>query len=154
MKNEALYNKTVDILVQAYMKDTLVHRDCHACAVGNLIAANMGYSIIRDNENNCSWDNSAQFWDEVFVTIYGLQSLYPHKYTGLAKQQIDSTGYTYLELAKIEKSFESVDRDEDIDIWMFDGLMAVVDALDQIHENTDTVVTEKSKGKFNKTVLA
>ncbi len=40
MKNKSLYDKTVSILVDAYMNDTLQHGNCFACAVGNIVAAN------------------------------------------------------------------------------------------------------------------
>jgi hypothetical protein len=55
------------------------------------------------------------------------------------------------ELAKIERSFE-------VGYWrglfvkdrMFNGLSAVIDTLDEIHDNNDTIITGKVKSKFQK----
>src|SRR5688572_25079170 len=49
MKNKPLYHKTVDILVQAYFDDTLVSGHQCGCAVGNLVAANMGIRLIKND---------------------------------------------------------------------------------------------------------
>lgn len=136
MKNKELYNKTVDILVQAYFNDTLRHGDCKACAVGNLIQANGGFN------------NFFTTWTEVFITVYGEQAVNPTEYYGEAKREIDSTGYAWPDLAKIEKAFESANGINDEK--MFNGLMAVIEVLDQIHENTDQEVTKVSKQKFVK----
>lgn len=136
MKNPELYNRTVDILVQAYFNDTLRHGNCSACAVGNIIKANGGFKGFFSN------------WAEVFMTVEGQQGICPENYEGDAKSEIDSTGYAWQDLAKIEKSFESAKGIKDEK--MFNGLMAVIEVLDQIHENTDQEVTKVSKQKFVK----
>ncbi len=170
MIKEQLYHKTVDILVQAYFNDTLKHSDCCACAVGNIIAANLGYNI-KNNEDSR--------YPMVWVDGGGCKLPYPgsgkdsfgwgaaivegvnenHNY-GEAKKQIDASGYSIYELAYIEKAFESANKefffgdDPPSDEIMFKGLMEVINILDQIHENKDEVVTNSSKQKFTKRELS
>jgi hypothetical protein len=67
------------------------------------------------------------------------------------RKQINSTGYTWRELMEIEKAFELGTMNKEVnDKSQFDGLMAVVECLDKIHENHDTQVTTNSKNKFTK----
>lgn len=145
MKNEQLYNKTVDILVQAYLNDTLQHGNCYACAVGNMVAANKSYTYYEG-----MWVDAFSWWNSVFSTdvYYGIQTIEINNYTGDAKEQIDSTGYSVRELAEIELSFETAPRGNSDDEWMFNGLMAVIGVLDKIHENTDTELTNNTKLRF------
>jgi len=164
MKNEALYNKTVGILVDAYFNDTLQHGNCHACAVGNLVAANCGYKFVpnRDEERNhverIIWHNHIPEWPDVhsvflrrvYIPGTNSQRLRPELFKGRAKLQIESTGYTFLETAAIEKAFENVPFLGNEEDYMFNGLMAVIDALDKIHENTDATTTQKTKNKFTR----
>ena len=164
MKNETLYNKTVDILVQAYFNDTLISGVCEACAVGNLIASNNGYKIEILN-GEAQWFNKGNYpleptWKSVFVSnateyFWGLfrsvqQDVNLRNYTGGTRKEIDSTGYTVQELALIERAFEKGYRG--LGDRMFNALMSVVNCLDQIHENTDPVAAEQTKRKFNKTL--
>ena len=139
MIKEQLYNKTVDILVQAYFNDTLIHGNCASCAVGNIVAHNMGYTYTSDKK---FWECSIPNWYDVFRAY--------QKYEGKAKKQIDSTGYTWQELAKVEKAFESAGKGNSGDDYMFNGLMAVIDVLDIIHENTDEKATTETKKRFVK----
>lgn len=165
MKNESLYNKTVDILVQAYFNDTLVHGHCAACAVGNLIAANCGYQIDIGDEDNIIWINNRRKvvepdWTKVFCTnrkssFLGLLHRYEQtinfdKIDGCSLYQINSTGYAPSQLARIEFAFESVSKNKD---YTFNGLMAVIDVLDEIHENKDSDITIQNKNKFHKKEL-
>lgn len=151
MKNELLYNKTVNILVQAYFNDTLEHGYCTCCAVGNIVAANMGYCISKDRQ---SWIDILypgwHGWGTVFITSLGIQRIDVKSYNGEPKNQIDSTGYTLFELAKIEKAFESAHKGTCDEDWMFNGLMAVIDVLDEIHENKDAAITSQTKELFIK----
>lgn len=133
MKNEKLFHETIDILVKAYLNETLIHSDCSACAVGNLVAyKHYGYyGIIKDND---LWMNN---WS---VILCGHESE-----RGLA--EINSTGYTVNQIILIEKAFESVvwgsgDRDG------YKGLMAVVEVLCKIHECEE--VKEYTKALFVK----
>jgi len=136
------FNHTVNILVQAFFKGTLEHRDCTACAVGNIIRGN-GYTLKKDRES------SYTFWlrhiEGVFRRNYG-QYDYEE-----AMSQIDSTGYTPFELHQIETAFEksyyydSQDHEQE----RFNGLMAVVDVLASIH-GIDLSIREEAKLLFVK----
>lgn len=157
------FEKTVDILVKAYLNDTLVHGYCAACAVGNIIAHANKIKITID----CGaprWVGTKMFpeWDEVFYTgahptDADAQVIVMDGYRGGAKEQIDSTGYSVVELAKIEKSFEAhnpsyfIDypTQKDMEQWMFNGLMAVVDVLAEIH-GIDLKQREEAKLLFVK----
>lgn len=162
MIREELYYKTVDILVAAYFNDTLEHGNCYACAVGNIIAANMNLSYCTDtkggiNKNLLYWDgfppySSEQIADEDlwYDAIQG--GRVKGRITSAIKAQVEATGYTPHELANLEKAFEGV-KITSSDEYMFNGLMAAIEALDQIHENTDTVLQQQSKARFVKTAL-
>jgi hypothetical protein len=174
MKNQELYSKTVNILEQAYLKNELMHGDCTACAVGNLIK-NSGVDCYKTvSELKVAMDAGAEYvsdldkpfiimWKQVFHTsenklfqsLLGgksmkFQKINSDNYKGFAKQLIDATGYTWQELAQIENAFEMADEGESEDEYMFNGLVAVIDSLDKIHENTDEVITKQSKAKFVK----
>lgn len=145
MIREKLYNKTVDILVQAYFNDTLKHNDCAMCAVGNIIAGNGIRRELDWTKYNSKEVNNRQ-WQ--FVFIGGKH--YPSEYKGNAKIAIDATGYTWQELSKIELAFERCEIGGSEENWMFNGLMSVIEVLDEIHQNTDDTITTQSKNKFNK----
>lgn len=145
MIKEELYNWTVGVLVDAYFKGEIEHGYCTACAVGNIcMAAGAEFGFM-----STPYSNSA--WAVVFCTKEEEQYYYPEQYLNNSygcKTVIDATGYTVEELAKIEYAFETAPKGESEDEWMFNGLMAVVDVLDQIHENTDTEVTQSTKNRF------
>lgn len=136
MLKPELYQKTVDILVKAYFEDTLEHGNCEACAVGNIV--------------NYGKPKKTLEWSNVFCTSSHIQIVEPRNYEGTAKDEIDSTGYTWQELSQIEYAFETAPRGNSDDKWMFNGLMAVIDVLDKIHENTDNQVTATTKQRFQK----
>lgn len=151
MKNEELYHKTIGILVKAYLNDTLQHSKCQACAVGNLVCANMDitqyelHARIFENAISCELDG----WPSVFITNVPCQRVRPENYTGEAKEQIDSTGYLWEELAKIEFAFENSDEGYNDDEWIYNGLMDVVEVLGEIHEVSEEQ-TEETKKLFVK----
>lgn len=132
----ASFENTVDILVKAYLNDTLVHKNC-GCAVHNIIEHHNG--------------DSYPFWADVFITYQEYPSMqldrrfYLKNYIGDAKSQIDSTGYTPQELSQIEFAFEEYRAQRDI----FGCLMNVVDQLAIIH-NVDLSVKESAKQLFVK----
>lgn len=156
MKNENLFKKSVQILSEAYFNDTLRHGNCYACAVGNLIAANTGKvykEYPKDRYETISspptfrWDGTVS-WQIVSYSYIG-QSDRERREFGLA--EIASTGYTVNEFMQIEKAFEGANRGKSDDDWMYNGLMAVVDVLQVIHEcsKEEAVV---AKERFNKEV--
>ena len=154
MKNPELFNKTVAILVKAYLNDTLQHFNCCACAVGNIVAANMGLKLVKDGCGELEWDgrNTPSFrhgWASCFSTSYGNQTTNYDNYNIIfsAKEEIDSTGYSVEELAEIELVFE---RKRHTRAPIFSGLMSVVDVLIKIHEASETECAE-AKQLFVKT---
>lgn len=160
------FHHTVNVLVQAYLNGTLEHGICTACAVGNIIADSILAKPVRGRMN---WKRNGNeiipVWGEVFQSSApGCQRVSADAYKGWAKKQIDTTGYTWQELARIEYAFElyncGIDLDYDpeyydeeelelIDKAMFNGLMAVVDVLADIH-NIDLSIREEAKLLFVK----
>ncbi len=140
MKNKELFDRTVSILVKAYLHETLQHADACACAVGNLVMACGEYEKgFNDDWFRCTHRGG----------IFG------DNYYGEAKRQIDCTGYSPQEIASIEHVFENnhhvivgdnIVEDED----GYLGLMAVVDCLMEIHECKDEKVKEETKAMFVK----
>lgn len=147
------FNHTVNVLVQAFLSDTLEQCNCYACAVGNLVAAANGYKLVskeftygglvkvRVAPEHMRGDFSAELrgghWYKI-ISIY-------HKSRNLeinrsGQREIDSTGYSEEELTDIEQAFEQSSGE-------FEGLMAVVDVLADIH-GVDLTVREESKALF------
>lgn len=144
MKNKELFEKTVGILVNAYRNNTLRHGDCQACAVGNIIAANCGIdgTMSRTEWKEKTGEVALLGWGSVFMTGECYQRINESKYKGAAKFQIDSTGYTWKELAKIEYAFETAPKGNNDDDWMLNGLLSVYNVLCDIHEVDPTEVEE------------
>lgn len=142
MKNKELFDKTIGILVNAYLNNTLVHNNCCACAVGNIIAANLQIKY----DPYLKWTGRQLAWSKVFVSMPFKtdQIQRPWAYAGNAKEQIDATGYAWPDLALIEAAFERAPKGTDKEERMFNGLMAVVDVLCQIHDlNEETKLATK-----------
>lgn len=160
MKNEVLYNKTVDILVQAYFNDTLQNGNCWACAVGNIVAGNMGFQYCTSEKLGRLkvWSADKQTAEtDGTLTKWVLTRWLNFDIEPEIDLQLQSTGYTRKELNLIEKAFENMAaRIKDVsagfkgDELMFRGLMRVVECLDRIHENTSDETTKTSKQKFIK----
>jgi hypothetical protein len=131
------FKHTMDLLVKAYLNDTLIHGNCAACAVGNMIADSMNYSFKREKAtglpDGLSWREAYPVWDDVFVTAWGSQDIDKSKYYDRSKEQIDSTGYSMEELARIEYAFEKANKGKTVDDYMFNGLLAVLEVLADIH---------------------
>lgn len=141
---KATFDRTVGILVQAYLNDTLEHVNCHACAVGNIIAHEMGIKIIPCDPQiyfkHHKWETGSPEW-------YNIGKCRPCR-----EQEL--TGYTAEELTRIENAFECRDNPELLcgtpcDEWMFIGLMQVVNVLAEIH-NVDLSAKESAKALFVK----
>lgn len=151
------FEHTVDVLVKAFLKDELAHMFCSACAVGNIVAAAIGTRPGPPQANTCEFDNE-RFEDGSpahggwYSSLYGQGSY-------LGDQQIVATGYNKYELTAIEKAFESCEGRphgsgiwygrQTNPVWMFNGLMAVVDVLAEIH-GVDLSVKVSAKLKFVK----
>lgn len=151
------FNHTLSVLVKAYFDGTLQHGNCHACAVGNIVAESNKVKFTGNVFNVIApdrivWDERFTYprWQDVFITATkGYQTVMPDKYEGAAKEQIDATGYTWQELSRIEYAFENAACGKSEDDYMFNGLMAVVSVLSEIH-NIDLETTEKAKALFVK----
>lgn len=144
-----LYKKTVDILYLAYFNDTLKHGDCSACAVGNICLANG--ATLYDYTHSISGSNlawSMAFYTDTDTLIQTIdESVYKQNFNG-CKTVIDATGYSLLELAKIERSFETAPTGNSDEEYMFNGLVAVLEALKQIHEITDESMIQANHTRF------
>lgn len=139
-----LYHKTVGILYDAYFNDTLERGNCHACAVGNMIAANCKIPF----DQFIMWSIGIPEWDRVFRTAEKIQIKNPWEYSSIAKEQIDSTGYSWKELAKIEFAFETASSQGTIEDKMFAGLVAVLKVLKEIHQVTDEDLLQSNNKRF------
>lgn len=145
MLKPELYEKTVNILVDAYFNDTLQHSNCYACAVGNIVAGSNNIIFGGTCMHGIKWFGSDNILDT--PTFYlGTGYKVPEKVVSL----VTNTGYSIPELAKIEVAFEMANQGNTPDDRMFNGLMAVIEVLDQIHQNTDTQLTTATKQKFIK----
>jgi hypothetical protein len=143
MNKPELYQKTVDILVDAYFNDTLAHGNPCGCAVGNIVAANMGFKYKRIKSEIEYEDN---VWPEWFGAVCKAFQISEDD----QDLQIASTGYAADEIIEIEYAFENAYSGNSDDEWMFNGLIAVIEVLDQIHGNTDAEITTTSKARLNK----
>jgi hypothetical protein len=149
------FNQTVNVLVQAYLNDTLIHGYCAACAVGNIVASSMGIEVLKEDDFSVPyWSKSNPEWPTVFLCTgedpakKDFQVITPDGYKNpKVKIEIDSTGYTWQELAKIEFAFESVPYSRNRENRMYEGLMKVVDVLAEIH-GIDLSVKENAKLLF------
>jgi hypothetical protein len=142
------FHHTVGILVKAYLNDTLVHQDCKACAVGNIIRAH-GVKLTEFVDSS-QW---LLFIEKNVRRNYIGSAMLDEE---VANMQIWSTGYSVDELDRIENAFEKTvyhyDHDEcliDHERWNFDGLMNVVDVLADIHK-VDLSIKEEAKAMFVK----
>lgn len=152
MRNELeKFHHTVGILVKAYLNDTLEHANCHACAVGNMVAATQGIKLIRLSSGAVRWadDRIPRWFDSLsFGEVYKESNTIERD-----KKEAESTGYTYEEIARIEHAFEYMREEStdfnDIDFDGYKGLMAVVDVLADIHK-VDLSVKEEAKAMFVK----
>lgn len=156
MNHLATFDNTVGILVKAYLEGTLLKGHCYACAVGNICAAALGKQVVGvvRSENSdaidANWSGSGHYamWRYVFMTRFGKQDCNEDAYESLAKQEIDATGYTWQQLARIEYAFETAGKGFN-EAAEFAGLMAVVDVLADIH-GVDLTTTTAAKALFVK----
>jgi hypothetical protein len=134
------FHYTVNVLVKAYMNNTLQHWKCQACAVGNIVAEATGFIMTPDNIMENEWD-----WWGVVKPRFCVSD--QRRDRGI--KQIEATGYCIEEIARIEFAFERSDRGASEEEWNFNGLMAVVDVLAEIH-GIDLTAKEEAKKLFVK----
>jgi hypothetical protein len=180
MKTSERFDRAIAALVKGYMNNTLAKGNCSACAVGNIVAhslegstkstvttlSNGECAIDYEMISSCG-DEITPHWQNVFSTQnpdrrYSRerrQEISIWKYDGIAKKQIDVTGYSWKELSDVEWAFEKNtkihfeyykhDKIENVDKDQLAGLFAVVDILCKI-EGYDDVVAQENKALFVK----
>lgn len=160
----ARFEKAYNALVNAYFEGTLAKGICVACAVGNIVAVGAGARINvselpwGDPLYECLYEND--FWGTLFSTSKGIQRKYvtypngmtfcePYKtlvceeeMAVISKQReklLRLTGYSDVELAEVEKAFETNTKidftnykahtEQEVLEDQFNGLSAAVDVL-------------------------
>lgn len=169
MKTSERFNRAIAALIKGYMNNTLRKGSCSACAVGNIVVESQNLRFTKSKFSSHlevidEHDYTIELrWSDVFITADEVQSVYPDCYTDKAKKEIDSTGYSWKELARIEKAFEQNAKinhmsysnytNSEIDEDQLNGLHAVVDVLCKI-EGYDDLVAQENKALFVKCELA
>lgn len=115
----ATFENSVDVLVKAYFNDTLQHGNCSACAVGNLISDAMQIPMTQDANGLLRWVDVKWSW-------------FTSSRSPLAIRQRAAIGYSDEEVRRIENAFEFA-KGNSSDQYMFNGLLAVVEVLADIH---------------------
>ena len=159
------FEKAYNALYNAFMNDTLAKGICTACAVGNIVADAMGAKVYkRERESSITFHCSKQndWWDKMFITTSNGQRItkisQDSEVKYLRKLILNLTGYTWRELARIEKTFEESTKINNTYYWestpeqimedQFNGLMAVMDVLiklDEVKEGNSYKETFKNK---------
>lgn len=142
------FDLAINTLVKAYMKGTLAKGAACGCAVGNIVASANSLSIEKQ-VGMWTWSNGRlSSWDKVFSThSNGTQDINLTAYSNLAKEEIDSTGYSWQELAKIEHAFERATQiwfnryaklpAKEIEADQYNGLVAVFNVMCEIESIAD-----------------
>lgn len=144
MKREELFTRTVEVLVNAYNNNMLIHGDCRACAVGNMVYGATGertggwYNILMPAKNSFL-PITKEKCEDIYNNVVQHSTMYENWKDYLS--EINSTGYTLYELLAIEAAFESqtllderrLKDDPTVKNGMY-GLRAVYDTLLKIHE--------------------
>lgn len=122
----ATFENSVNVLIKAYFQGHLNAMECSCCAVGNLIANANGYEF----DQYGGWVGRYPVWQKAIR----FRRVITEYFAGDVKKEIESTGYTAHDINKIEAAFMDnastychPERDN------FNGLMAVVDVLADIH---------------------
>ena len=155
------FNHTINILVQAYLNNTLKKGDCSACAVGNILGTPQ-WSALFVTYNFGEGEGKRQIIalpgfalmnlatnHIIQVPIWKLPEQIAKRIEEVQKAIIES-GYTIEELARVENAFELAPEGNNRDEAMFNGLMAVVDVLADIH-GIDLKQKEEVRKLFVKT---
>lgn len=140
MNRIELYKKTEGVLYQAYFDDTLKHGNCAACAVGNICVE----AARKTRLTNYMWN--LLFMTDPDTMIQQEFRINPdNSGDRAALNLVAATGYTKKELMRIEWAFESASKGFCSEDYMFNGLVAVLEVLKEIHELTDE---DMDLGKF------
>ena len=160
----------IDVFLDALNNGTLAKGTCVACAVGNLVAHDIGVKIFKnqyedfDTKNSLSWA-----WSNLFLTVSGKQNINFDKNSKHYKNGIKSISYTEFtidELKRIEFVFETNTKIHYRDYKYFSnkeifqdqlkGLEAVVKIMltfDKQVDKVKKVFTEKAIANNKKQLL-
>jgi len=145
MNRPNLYQKTVNLLLDAYNNETLKHGNCYACAVGNICRGSYawGQAFTTSDTGKQHRNYLLPGWKISHKDVVEL---------------VESTGYTFDELADIEFAFESSVADTKDDptryyfytttkpkLGQYIGLCAVLDKLREIHEVDQASATDSQE---------
>lgn len=141
---EATFQNSVNVLVKAYMDDTLNRMDCTRCAVGNLMRA-AGVQKVWTKNNGTNWSAARD------PQMFNLE---------LAKLEFEMVGYSADDVVRIESAFMGWDIpligfNGNVNEWneekrdIFKGLLRTVDVLAEIH-GIDLTEKESAKALFVK----
>lgn len=159
--------QAIDVLLDAINNGTLAKGACQACAVGNLVAHGMGVNIKIEilpwEDIFINANGICGAWANVFLTSSMGQQIKLSNYRHESKIAIDSTDFTWQELAKIEFEFEQntnikfndypFTSEEDIKKDQIKGLEAVVKVMLEMDEIEDVTIKEVFTEKVNKSPL-
>ena len=145
MNRKDLYNKTVNLLLDAYNQEKLRHNVCTACAVGNICNGDDDWSYVfyTVNEKDYLHDDTVVYKQS--LTLTGDND---YETSGIEKGLlcIKNTGYSLKELMKIEWAFETAipsnmrnfyvhtSSEKQSKEGQYMGLCAVLDVLKEIHK--------------------
>lgn len=148
MKKPELYNKSANLLIDAWMSGKLEHGDCTACAVGNICGGNGAWAVKFSTNASMRSQTPGLFVPSEIDRVIGhglplyVSDLHEEeKMTAFAyaDKVISDTSYTEKELAKIEWAFEMSIASDYEKLYktpegQYIGLCAVLDVLHEIHE--------------------
>lgn len=150
----ATFQNTLSILVTAYLNNTLVQGHPCGCGCGNIIAGVNNFKVISNGDNETArWEGAYGSGFDWYEVIAPGKTFKGNRELGLI--QIHSTGYTIEDFRKIESAFEDVNKLDNgqyappTEESIFNGLMAVVDVLAEIH-GIDLTEKESAKALFVK----
>lgn len=154
-----LYKSSCDKLFKAYFDNTLKHGDCRAYAVGNILESGDWKCLFltatdifgRHKTEDATKEDMYMVWkSSIFtrgpeaVSIYrliiaGREDLIEtaEEMKREARELINASGYTVEELMRIERTFEVADKGTSAEDHMYNGLVAVLDVLKDIHQVED-----------------
>lgn len=135
MTEQEKFDRAVNVLVQAFLNDTLEHGSCTRCAVGNLVGA-LAYPGAHEGMGRArgieyvlpNGEIKRAGWFSIMRNGNASWMLENEKQDG--EEQRAALGYTWQQIEAIEKAFEEIKYNQHA---MYDGMMAVVTELALIH---------------------
>lgn len=173
MVKQQRYYQTVETLYNCYINQTLECGNLYAGAVGNLVAAALGYQFkygvapgafeYKDSARNyLVWvkegivlpypnykhdGNIINGWNAPIQNCGADRFIKKELIIGPALEQINATGYKAIELSQIDKAFQSHIYGPPED-RVYYGLIKVLEVLQKIHYVTDETLIERNILRF------